>query len=46
MGGGKRVGIATGLGIATGDFIHTIMATLGLSAVLSKSAAAFMQHEQ
>ena len=41
MGGGKRVGIATGLGIATGDFIHTIMATLGLSAVLSTSAAAF-----
>jgi threonine/homoserine/homoserine lactone efflux protein len=41
MGGGRRVGIATGLGIATGDFIHTIAATLGLSALLSTSAAAF-----
>ncbi len=41
VGGGQRVGIATGLGIATGDFVHTIMATFGLSAVLSASAAAF-----
>jgi len=41
MGGGRRVGIATGLGIATGDFIHTVAATLGLSAILSTSAAAF-----
>jgi threonine/homoserine/homoserine lactone efflux protein len=41
MGGGKRVGIVTGLGIATGDLIHTVMATLGLSAVLATSAAAF-----
>jgi len=41
MGGGQRVGIATGLGIATGDFVHAIMATLGLSAVLATSAIAF-----
>ena len=41
MGGGRRVGIATGLGIATGDLVHTIMATLGLSAVLATSAIAF-----
>ena len=41
IGGGKRVGIATGLGIATGDFLHTIMATVGLSAVLATSATAF-----
>jgi threonine/homoserine/homoserine lactone efflux protein len=41
MGGGPRVGIATGLGIATGDCIHTIMATFGLSAVLATSAVAF-----
>ncbi|RXT35366.1 LysE family translocator [Bradyrhizobium betae] len=39
--GGYRVGIATGLGIATGDLLHTAMATLGLSAVLMTSALAF-----
>ncbi|WP_234678806.1 LysE family translocator [Bradyrhizobium monzae] len=39
--GGHRVGIATGLGIATGDMLHTAMATLGLSAVLMTSAVAF-----
>ncbi|MCP3385573.1 LysE family translocator [Bradyrhizobium sp. CCGUVB4N] len=39
--GGHRVGIATGLGIATGDMLHTAMATLGLSAVLMTSALAF-----
>lgn len=41
MSGGRRVGIATGLGIASGDFVHTLMATLGLSAVLMTSALAF-----
>jgi threonine/homoserine/homoserine lactone efflux protein len=41
MGSGRRVGIATGLGIATGDLLHTIMATLGLSAILATSAVAF-----
>ncbi|MBV8895949.1 MAG: LysE family translocator [Hyphomicrobiales bacterium] len=39
--GGRRVGIATGLGIATGDLLHTGMTTLGLSAVLMTSALAF-----
>src|SRR5437868_7634581 len=39
--GGRRVGIATGLGIATGDLVHTAMATFGLSAVLMTSALAF-----
>ena len=38
---GRRIGIATGLGIATGDLVHTIMATFGLSAVLATSALAF-----
>lgn len=41
MSGGRRVGIATGLGIATGDCLHTIMATFGLSAILATSAVAF-----
>jgi threonine/homoserine/homoserine lactone efflux protein len=39
--GGRRVGLATGLGISTGDFIHSVMATFGLSAVLMTSALAF-----
>ncbi|MFG1400237.1 MULTISPECIES: LysE family translocator [Roseixanthobacter] len=39
--GGRRVGIATGFGIAAGDLLHTVMATLGLSAVLMTSALAF-----
>ena len=39
--GGRRIGIATGLGIAAGDLLHTAMATLGLSAVLMTSALAF-----
>ncbi len=38
---GTRVGLATGLGIAAGDVIHTAMAVLGISAVLMTSAALF-----
>jgi len=38
---GTRVGIATGLGIAVGDIIHTAMAVVGLSAILLTSAFAF-----
>jgi threonine/homoserine/homoserine lactone efflux protein len=41
MAGGRRVGMATGLGIAFGDLLHTVMATIGLSAVLMTSALAF-----
>ncbi len=39
--GGRQVGLATSLGIAVGDGVHTVMATLGLSALLMTSAAAF-----
>jgi threonine/homoserine/homoserine lactone efflux protein len=39
--GGRKVGIATGLGIASGDLIHTLSAALGLSAILMTSALAF-----
>jgi threonine/homoserine/homoserine lactone efflux protein len=39
--GGRQVGLATGLGISTGDAIHSVMATFGLSAVLMTSALAF-----
>ena len=41
IGGGARVGIATGAGIAAGDAIHTLLAVLGLSAILMTSALAF-----
>ncbi|MGN6232089.1 MAG: LysE family translocator [Trinickia sp.] len=39
--GGRKVGILTGLGIATGDFVHTLFAAVGLSALLMTSALAF-----
>lgn len=38
---GTRVGLATGLGIAVGDLIHTALAVLGISAILMASALAF-----
>jgi threonine/homoserine/homoserine lactone efflux protein len=39
--GGRRVGVATGLGVACGDLLHAAMTTFGLSAVLMTSALAF-----
>jgi threonine/homoserine/homoserine lactone efflux protein len=39
--GGRKVGIATGLGVACGDLVHTLCAALGLSAILMTSATAF-----
>lgn len=39
--GGIKVGVATGAGIAIGDVLHTLMAVLGLSAILMTSAMAF-----
>lgn len=38
---GRKGGIMAGLGIATGDFLHTLFAAVGLSAVLMSSAFAF-----
>lgn len=38
---GTRVGLATGLGIAVGDLIHTAMAVLGISAIILASAFMF-----
>jgi len=40
-GSGTRVGIATGLGIAAGDLVHTAMTVLGLSAIILASAFLF-----
>ena len=38
---GTRVGLATGLGIAVGDLIHTLMAVVGISAIVMASALMF-----
>ena len=38
---GTRVGLATGLGIAAGDVLHTAMTVLGLAAVIATSALLF-----
>ncbi len=38
---GTRVGIATGAGIAIGDMVHTLMAIVGISAVIATSALLF-----
>lgn len=39
--GGRRRGIVSALGISTGCLVHTVLAALGLSAILSSSATAF-----
>ena len=39
--GGRARGIASALGISTGILIHTVLAALGLSVILSSSALAF-----
>ena len=41
MQGGRKTGILTGLGIASGDFVHALAAAVGLSALLMTSALAF-----
>ncbi|MER8443626.1 LysE family translocator [Mesorhizobium sp. M1066] len=38
---GTKVGIATGAGIAAGDVFHTVMAMIGISAVIAASATLF-----
>lgn len=38
---GTRVGIATGMGIAVGDLIHTVLAVIGISAIVMASATLF-----
>lgn len=38
---GTRVGIATGAGVAAGDILHTLMAVIGISAVIATSALLF-----
>ncbi|WP_127522482.1 LysE family translocator [Mesorhizobium sp. Z1-4] len=38
---GARAGLATGLGIAAGDIIHTFLAIVGISAIIAASAVLF-----
>ncbi|KIC47201.1 lysine transporter LysE [Ruegeria sp. ANG-S4] len=38
---GTKVGIATGAGITAGDFLHTTMAVVGISAIIAASATLF-----
>jgi threonine/homoserine/homoserine lactone efflux protein len=42
LSGGRRAGIAAAMGISVGSVIHTVLAALGLSALLATSAHAFM----
>ena len=39
---GRRVGVASALGICSGCIVHTLAAAAGLSAILATSAAAFV----
>src|SRR6267378_4180947 len=39
---GRRIGVASALGISAGAVVHTLAAALGLSAVLATSASAFI----
>jgi threonine/homoserine/homoserine lactone efflux protein len=42
LAGGRSAGISAALGVSTGTVIHTILAALGLSALLATSPYAFM----
>jgi RhtB (resistance to homoserine/threonine) family protein len=42
LSGGRSAGVAAALGISTGTVVHTILAALGLSALLATSPYAFM----
>src|SRR2546422_4627776 len=39
---GRRIGLASALGLSAGSVVHTLAAALGLSAVLATSASAFL----
>lgn len=39
--GGRRLGVMAALGVATGVLVHTLLAALGLAAILASSAALF-----
>src|SRR5271154_4230864 len=39
---GRRIGVASALGIGAGALVHSAAAALGLSAILATSASAFL----
>ena len=41
IGGGRRVGVATALGLCVGSLVHTCAAAFGLSALLARSAGLY-----
>jgi threonine/homoserine/homoserine lactone efflux protein len=41
IGGGRRVGVATALGLCVGSLVHTCAAAFGLSALLTRSAGLY-----
>jgi threonine/homoserine/homoserine lactone efflux protein len=41
LGEGRKAGILTGIGLNVGTLVHTLVAALGLSAILASSALAF-----
>ncbi len=42
IGHGRRIGVASALGVSAGTVVHTLAAALGLSAILATSAPAFL----
>jgi len=42
IGQGRRIGIASALGVSAGTLVHTFAAALGLSAIVAASASAFL----
>ena len=42
IGQGRRIGIASALGVSAGTVVHTFAAALGLSAIVAASATAFL----
>jgi RhtB (resistance to homoserine/threonine) family protein len=42
MSGGRKVGLVSALGISLGEIVHTVLAVLGLAAILQASITAFL----
>jgi len=42
VGQGRRIGVASALGVSAGTVVHTLAAALGLSAIIATSATAFL----
>ena len=42
IGEGRRIGVASALGVSAGSVVHTFAAALGLSAIIATSATAFV----